>query len=121
MDEKRTEFMRWAIDEIERILLSHKNQIMNVVEQAYAEGKKNGAGDEFTKELAKLVVDSWIDKSDYNIERVTDITWPTTAKEFSKNIVVDDIPEGCRHCSNHPINGGSGICHCIIGTPKITC
>lgn len=28
--------------------------------------------------------------------------------------------ESCRHCSNNPINGGSGICHCILGQPKIT-
>lgn len=31
------------------------------------------------------------------------------------------IPEACRNCSNHPSNGGSGICHCTLGTPKITC
>ena len=26
----------------------------------------------------------------------------------------DGIPNCCRHCSNHPINGGSGICHCTL-------
>ena len=31
------------------------------------------------------------------------------------------IPEACRNCSNHPSNGGSGICLCTLGTPKITC
>jgi len=25
----------------------------------------------------------------------------------------------CEYCSNHPKNGGSGICHCILGTPII--
>lgn len=25
------------------------------------------------------------------------------------------IPEACRNCSNHPSNGGSGICQCILG------
>ena len=30
------------------------------------------------------------------------------------------ISEACRNCSNHPSNGGSGICHCILGSPKIT-
>lgn len=24
-------------------------------------------------------------------------------------------PPSCRNCSNHPNNGGSGICHCILG------
>lgn len=25
----------------------------------------------------------------------------------------------CMYCSNNPNNGGSGICHCILGAPKI--
>ena len=29
------------------------------------------------------------------------------------------IPEACKTCSNHPSNGGSGICHCILGTQTI--
>ena len=31
------------------------------------------------------------------------------------------IPEACRNCSNHPSNGGSGICNCTLGMTKITC
>lgn len=27
----------------------------------------------------------------------------------------DYIPDGCKKCPNHPINGGSGICHCTLG------
>ena len=26
----------------------------------------------------------------------------------------------CKNCPNHPDNGGSGICHCILGSPKVT-
>ena len=26
-----------------------------------------------------------------------------------------DIPPSCIHCNNHPSNGGSGVCHCILG------
>ena len=25
----------------------------------------------------------------------------------------------CIHCSNNPKNGGSGVCHCILGLPEI--
>ena len=25
------------------------------------------------------------------------------------------IPEACKNCRNHPINGGSGICNCVLG------
>ena len=31
-----------------------------------------------------------------------------------------NIPESCKYCSNHPNNGGSGICFCTLGLPKIT-
>lgn len=27
----------------------------------------------------------------------------------------------CKGCHNNPENGGSGICACTLGTPKITC
>lgn len=30
------------------------------------------------------------------------------------------VPDACRNCSNHPSNGGSGICFCTLGTPKVT-
>ena len=31
-----------------------------------------------------------------------------------------EIPNACKSCSNHPSNGGSGICHCTLGAPVIT-
>lgn len=36
------------------------------------------------------------------------------------DIDVSNVPSPCATCSNHPSNGGSGICHCILGLPKIT-
>ena len=30
------------------------------------------------------------------------------------------FPNYCTNCSNNPANGGSGICHCILGTQIIT-
>ena len=32
---------------------------------------------------------------------------------------LNTYPTPCMGCSNNPINGGSGICHCILGTPVI--
>ena len=32
-----------------------------------------------------------------------------------------DIPVACKNCANHPSNGGSGNCNCILGTPSVTC
>ena len=39
---------------------------------------------------------------------------------FYNHSLFDEIPEPCRGCSNHPSNGGSGICLCTLGLPKIT-
>ena len=32
-----------------------------------------------------------------------------------------DSNDPCEHCPNSPKNGGSGICNCILGLPKVTC
>ena len=44
-----------------------------------------------------------------NIVRV-----PYIRNEFS-------APNPCRNCPNHPSNGGSGVCHCILGNMSVTC
>lgn len=31
-----------------------------------------------------------------------------------------NVPPSCRKCSNHPSNGGSGICNCILGLQNVT-
>lgn len=31
------------------------------------------------------------------------------------------IPPACRNCSNHPSNGGSGICNCTLGGNAVYC
>lgn len=37
----RDEFMKHAESEIDQVFRSHKNRMMNLVEQAWAEGKRN--------------------------------------------------------------------------------
>lgn len=32
-----------------------------------------------------------------------------------------NIPAPCRMCPNHPTNGGSGVCHCILGQEVAYC
>ncbi len=31
-----------------------------------------------------------------------------------------NIPKTCLRCPNHPVNGGTGICHCVIGSQMVT-
>jgi len=37
------------------------------------------------------------------------------------NVETCHIPEACRSCSNHPSNGGSGICNCTLGSVEVKC
>lgn len=38
--------------------------------------------------------------------------------EFAKSFS-NLYPTACKHCSNNPANGGSGVCNCTLGTPTI--
>lgn len=29
------------------------------------------------------------------------------------------IPNACKNCSNHPSNGGTGICNCVLGNQVV--
>ena len=45
-------------------------------------------------------------------------------KDVQKYIITNGtdcyVPPACRGCSNHPSNGGSGICNCTLGGYTIT-
>lgn len=73
-------------------------------------------------------------KKDENIKRIPYPleSNPVAIEDFIKDLNLDlthinyainiepEIKSQCASCSNHPSNGGSGICHCIIGIPDIT-
>lgn len=41
-------------------------------------------------------------------------------RRYYNDYTKDAKPSSCDYCSNNPKNGGSGICHCIIGTMQFT-
>ena len=49
-------------------------------------------------------------------------SWPPIPDPIDTNSItnISSIPDSCVHCPNHPSNGGSGNCNCILGQPKIT-
>lgn len=109
----RDEFMKHAEQEIEQAFRGQRNRMMNLVEQAWAEGKRNAEVEVFTEagnELLNVIKKELFPKLPTTI--TTDKTYPTT---------LSGIPEPCKNCSNHPSNGGNGICNCTLGTPPITC
>lgn len=65
--------------------------------------------EELNKLLEKASEDAF---KRYNNQKGKQIYTPTW-------IYNDFTPEACRNCSNHPSNGGSGICNCILGQQVI--
>ena len=62
-------------------------------------------------ELAEIIRDAVV-QTNTHVYKPTDPTiyWPQNG-----------IPEACRSCTNHPSNGGTGICHCTLGSPQVKC
>lgn len=58
-----------------------------------------------------------LEKLQEHLDRLSK-TCPTYPTYLTSN--TDYIPDACKSCSNHPSNGGSGICHCILGL-QTTC
>ena len=46
--------------------------------------------------------------------------WKTKALQQERVNTLNQIPEACKNCSNHPSNGGSGICFCTLGSMTTT-
>ena len=120
----RDEFMDIANKEIDQMLATQKNRIMGLVERAWAEGKKNaevsGIEDVVKEAIEKIYQQSGTQELlQRNIPITTpDIPYEQHQLKWSLNT---DIPSACQGCSNHPSNGGSGICNCIVGIPQIKC
>ena len=109
----REEFMQHAEQEIDLAFRGQKNRMMNLVEQAWAEGKRNAeleSVEQIGNELVNVVKQQMFPKLPDVI--TTDKTLPVT---------YTDIPEACKACPNHPSNGGSGVCFCTLGTKPATC
>lgn len=51
---------------------------------------------------------------DMELDSISDIDIPkVTYTDPTKNLFMSDA---CKNCPNHPSNGGTGICNCILGT-----
>ena len=54
---------------------------------------------------------------DMELDRISDIDIPkVTYTDPIENFFMSDA---CKNCPNHPSHGGTGICHCILGTQTV--
>ena len=123
----RDEFMEEAQKEIDQVFHTPKARLMNLVMKAWAEGKKNAEVSSI-EDIVKEAIEKIYDKPEikellpHTIPIITpDIHFEHLLDWGSMSTIVDGIPSACKTCSNHPSNGGSGICHCIMGIQEIKC
>jgi hypothetical protein len=109
----REEFMKHAEQEIEKAFSGQKNRMMNLVEQAWAEGKRNAEVAVFEESGDKLV---------NIVEQAIKLKLPTIiTTDHVPDMTLTYTPDACKACPNHPSNGGSGVCNCIMGAQQFKC
>lgn len=120
----RDEFMEEAQKEIEQIFLIPKGRrLMNLVMKAWDEGKKNAEVSSI-EDIVKEAIEKIYDKQETKEWLPHTIPVKTPDIHFDHQLqwsLNTDIPSACQNCSNHPSNGGSGICHCIMGNQQVEC
>lgn len=59
--------------------------------------------------------------SRYKMYHISNIAEVNTSWPYYETLTSTNIPSACRNCLNHPSNGGSGNCNCILGGYDFTC
>jgi len=73
--------------------------------------------DMYGNDCRKIGADLYFDDKSMNrIDEFNGYFDPTIIKQRNLSFT----PEVCQKCNNHPNNGGSGICFCILGSPIIS-
>ena len=123
------EFMEAIEKELNRVLSQQRDVIMALIDNAYRAGEVaaeteaiESKANDILEALRKQISDAAETSKIYiNQPKINKRPYPINPCTPLIDPSVTNIPEGCRYCSNHPSNGGSGICNCIIGTQPIMC
>lgn len=70
------------------------------------------------EEAIKTLKELWRETNDQWYEETYAMAIEALEQEPVKTL--KKIPEACKNCSNHPSNGGSGVCFCTLGSIIIT-
>ena len=62
------------------------------------------------KELNELL-EKEFERGKRSVKKENTVDWTKTLIDC---IPTEYIPAACKTCSNHPSNGGSGICNCVL-------
>ena len=96
-----------------------RNRVKALIDEAWEEGKASAGtekAEEFAREIVEQVKKSIIVPYEMKLPEQT-----STTSSWELGYAVSNVLDACKQCANNPANGGSGICHCILGTSPITC
>ena len=91
--------------------------------RAYAEVE------ELLKEIKKInkrldIIEKNFKEQEEKTRKQKQQEWLDKFGDYYGTVIEGTVPDPCKNCSNHPSNGGSGICHCTVpyfsGTSGIT-
>lgn len=119
----RDEFMKHAEEEIDAAFRGQRNRMMNLVERAWAEGKRNAEMeriDELGKEIIDQVKKSIVVPYEMKLPGLPEGEYPNW-QSLENSLPNGFLSDVCKTCGHNPLNGGNGICHCVLGTTPITC
>ena len=112
----KQEMLAYVETKMDEICAYFLNSVKDLVCDAWEKGKESANTDkaeEFAREIVEQVKKSIIVPYEMKL--------PETTNTWELGYTVSNVLDACKQCSNNPANGGSGICHCILGTSPITC
>ena len=99
-----------------------KDSVKDLVCDAWERGKESANADkaeEFAREIVEQVKKSIIVPYEMKLPGLPKGEYPNW-QSLENSLPNSFFSDACKTCSNNPANGGSGICHCILGTSPIT-
>ena len=75
----------------------------------------------FFKERAELAdkAEKWIKENNVANCALSVVSYLAAMDLLRSKYDRPQMPDACCGCSNHPSNGGSGVCHCTLGSPIV--
>lgn len=111
----KQEMLAYAEAKMDEMCTYLLTSVKDLVCEAWEKGKESANTDkaeEFAREIVEQVKKSIIVPYEMKL--------PETTNTGELGYTVSNVLDACKQCSNNPANGGSGICHCILGTSPIT-
>ena len=102
----------------EEIITSDHTNVLNNLATTVSNYYGNTINATEAMEAFAKTIEEYSNKSSEGLEEYND---NLIKHDLFKDFEIEIEQPACKNCSNNPKNGGSGICHCILGQTPVTC